>query len=76
MHCHNYSFFTLHSETMDYAGKDMTEASLKTVDVMAPALDKTIKVVKKSIKDAAFCKHCGTQIDSDSKFCKNCGKEQ
>lgn len=66
----------LHSETMDYAGKDITEASMKTVDVTAPAVDKTIKIVKKAWNDSVFCKHCGAEIDKDSKFCKKCGKEQ
>lgn len=23
-----------------------------------------------------YCKHCGSQIDTDSKYCKHCGKKQ
>lgn len=48
---------------------------------MAEATKDGIKITTRAIKDGLtqdimFCKHCSSQIDSDSKFCKNCGKEQ
>ena len=50
------------SDDMAYATKD----GVKT----------TVRAIKEGLKDSAYCKHCGGEIDSDSKFCKKCGKEQ
>lgn len=41
----------LHSETMDYAGKDISDALDKTVDVAAPAIEKTVKTIKKGFSN-------------------------
>ena len=67
------------------AGKYMMDESkddIKTIsDSMAYATKDGIKTVAGAIKEGltqndAFCKYCGSKIDSDSKFCKKCGKEQ
>lgn len=79
----------LHSETMDYAGKEISEAGVKTVEVMepiinkvadvsSPAINKVVEVAKEGFSSPKkkYCKHCGKNIDLDSKFCKYCSKEQ
>ena len=43
----NKTFAKLDSETMDYAGKDIAEALDKSVDVVSPSIEKTVKAVKK-----------------------------
>jgi rRNA maturation endonuclease Nob1 len=75
-----------HSETMDYAGKDLSEAGVKTVDVASPVVNRAadsfspaIAKVTDAVKNSSskiYCKHCGKPIEKDSKFCKFCGKEQ
>lgn len=71
----------LHNETMDHAGKDITEAVSKTVDTVTPAITKVVGAVRKGVDPKGedpqvYCKHCGNSIDEDSKFCKHCAKEQ
>lgn len=41
----------LHSETIDYAGGEIGNALDKTVDVVAPAVEKTVKTIKKGFSD-------------------------
>lgn len=42
------------------------------------AIKKRATAVKEGFigESKMFCKHCGTNIDSDSSFCKRCGKAQ
>ena len=79
-------------ETLDYAGKDMTDVGTKMVDIGAPVANKaidevvipTVKKVKNSITDDGedssgkmlYCRYCGKQIAVDSKFCNHCGEKQ
>lgn len=56
--------------------ENLTDIANTTADIASGAITKTTQAIKKGIKDSAFCKHCGAEIDSDSKFCKSCGKEQ
>ena len=55
--------------------KEMAEME---ADIEAGAIKKKVAAAKEGFvgKDIMFCKHCGTNIDSNSKFCMNCGKEQ
>ena len=61
---------------------DESKEDLKSVsDDIAYATKSGIKTTARAIKeglteDNIYCKHCGSEIDSDSKFCKKCGKEQ
>lgn len=62
---------------------DESKEDLKSVtDGMAYATKDGIKTTTRAIKEGLmednniYCKHCGSEIDSDSKFCKKCGKEQ
>lgn len=59
------------------------EEALKEVaeieaNIEAGAIKKKAAAAKEGFigNDTMFCKHCGTNIDSNSKFCMNCGKEQ
>lgn len=81
-----------HKETLEYAGKDMTDVGTKMVDIGAPVANKaidevvlpTVKKVKNSITDdeadssekMLYCRYCGKQIAVDSKFCNHCGEKQ
>lgn len=81
-----------HKETLDYAGKEMTDVGAKMVDIGAPVANKTVdevvlptvEKVKKSIANGGedssegklYCRYCGKQIVADSKFCNYCGNEQ
>ena len=56
--------------------EDLTDIVNTTADIASGAIIKTVKAVKKGIKDTKFCKHCGSEIDADSTFCKECGGEQ
>jgi len=76
----------VHSETMDYAGKNLGEAGIKTVEIASPIVNKAadafspaitkVTTAIKSSSSKTYCKHCGNPIEKDSKFCKYCGKEQ
>ena len=61
---------------------DESKEDIKSIsDNMAYATKDGIKTTARAIKegfieDSIYCKHCGSEIDSDSKFCKKCGKEQ
>ena len=61
---------------------DESKEDLKSItDNMAYATKDGIKTTVRAIKEGftnetIYCKHCGSEIDSDSKFCKKCGKEQ
>ena len=67
----------LHSETMDYAGKDISEASVKTVEVATPAIKKTgeavAPVVAEIVKEV---KKTSTEEKSATpdKYCPYCGE--
>ena len=81
-----------HKETLDYAGKEMTDVGTKIVDIGAPvankAIDKIVVPSAKKIKNVVkkqghdfdgemmHCKHCGKEIMTDSKYCKYCGEKQ
>ena len=57
--------------------QDFTEVASNTADILSAAVSKTAHAVKEGFgEDKIYCKHCGSQIDSDSKFCRHCGKEQ
>ena len=51
----------LQAQNMDLI-KEMVNSSAQISQKIANETSNTV-----------FCKHCGTQIDSDSKFCKSCG---
>lgn len=61
---------------------DESKEDLKSVsDNISYATKDGIKTTARAIKegfteDNIYCKHCGSEIDSNSKFCKKCGKEQ
>ena len=55
---------------MDIARK---EAKIKGVGIKSAA--RSIREGLTAV-DSIYCKHCGSEIDSDSKFCKKCGKKQ
>ena len=81
-----------HKETLEYAGKDMTDVGTKMVDIGAHVANKaidevvlpTIEKVKNSTTDDGedsngkmlYCRYCGKQIAVDSKFCNHCGEKQ
>ncbi len=56
--------------------EDLTDIASTSADIKSEAITKTVKAIKKGIKNTKFCKHCGEEIDADSKFCSKCGKEQ
>lgn len=62
---------------MDESKEDLKSIADDTADVSKDAITTTTRAIKKGFtKDTIYCKHCGSEIDSDSKFCKSCGKEQ
>ena len=61
---------------MDESKEDLKDIADASVEANSEAITKTVKAVKKGIKDTKFCKHCGAEIDADSKFCNSCGGEQ
>ena len=79
-------------ETLDYAGKDMTDVGTKMVDIGAPVVNKAVdevvlpavEKVKESITNDGedsngkklYCRYCGKQIVVDSRFCNHCGEKQ
>lgn len=81
-----------HKETLEYAGKDMTDVGTKMVDIGAPVANKTVdevvlpaveKVKNLVTNDGAdssgkklYCRYCGKPIAADSKFCNYCGEKQ
>ena len=74
------------SKTAIKVKKDILEEnkeSLKEIadieaDIETGAIKKKATAVKEGFigNNTMFCKHCGTNIPSDSKFCMKCGKEQ
>ena len=56
--------------------EDLTHIANTNADISSEAITKTTRAIKKGLKNTKFCKHCGTEIDSDSKFCNSCGGEQ
>ena len=54
----------------------LTDIANTTADIASGAISSTTKAIKKGLRDAKFCKHCGAEIDADSKFCNSCGGEQ
>lgn len=60
----------IYSETMDYAGKDISTATHKTADVISPAVQTLAKNIKNSSKK---CPSCGEQNDMENNFCSKCG---
>ena len=57
------------ANTGDIASAGFTPAVEETIT-------KTVKAVKKGIKDTKFCTQCGKEIDADAKFCSHCGEKQ
>ena len=57
---------------------DLAYISQKEAEIESSGVRIKAKAVKDGLtdNDTAFCKHCGTAIDSDSKFCKKGGKEK
>ena len=60
----------IYSETMDYAGKDISTATNKTADVVSPAVQTLAKNIKNPSKK---CPSCGEQNDMENNFCSKCG---
>ena len=56
--------------------EELTDIANTTADIASGAISSTTKAIKKGLRDAKFCKHCGAEIDADSKFCNSCGGEQ
>ena len=56
--------------------EDLTDIASTGADISSVAVTKTVRAIKKGLKDTMFCKHCGAEIDIDSKFCNSCGGEQ
>ena len=69
----------LHSETMDYAGKEISEASVKAVEVATPAIRKTGEAVAPAVADIVKeVKKADGAVKEDTekpdKFCPYCGE--
>ena len=69
----------IHTETMDYAGKEISEASVKTVEVATPAIRKTGEAVAPAVADIVkeVKKADGTvkeDTEKPDKFCPYCGE--
>ena len=60
----------IYSETMDYAGKDISTATNKTAEVVSPAVQTLAKNIKNPSKK---CPSCGEQNDMENNFCSKCG---
>ena len=56
--------------------EDMTAIASNTAQIISDAVATTAGAFSEGMRKTKFCKHCGTEIDSDSKFCSSCGKEQ
>ena len=62
---------------MDESKQDLKSISDNMVYATRDGLKTTVRAIKEGFTDESiYCKHCGSEIDSDSKFCKMCGKEQ
>ena len=69
----------LHTETMDYAGKEISEASVKTVEVATPAIRKTGEAMAPAVAEIVkeVKKADGTvkeDTEKPDKFCPYCGE--
>ena len=64
--------------------EDLKDLAANTGDItsaaVTPAVEesitKTVKAIKKGIKDSKYCKHCGKEIEADANFCSHCGGKQ
>ena len=69
----------IYTETMDYAGKNISEASVKTVEVATPAIRKTGEAVAPAVADIVKeVKKADGAVKEDTeepdKFCPYCGE--
>ena len=51
-------------------------ASAGVTPAVEESITKTVKAIKKGIKDTKFCTQCGKEIATDAKFCSHCGEKQ
>ena len=75
----------MHSETMDYAGKDISEAATKTIDVAKPVIEKGAEVITPVVGNLAgtIAESISEGINNGKKgtsegsirYCSNCGSE-
>ena len=56
--------------------EDLTDINNASADIVSGAITKTVRSIKKGLKDTKFCKYCGVEIDADSNYCSKCGGKQ
>ena len=62
---------------MDESKDDFNSISTNMAYATKDGIKTTVRAIKEGLtEENIYCKHCGSEIDSDSKFCKKCGKEQ
>lgn len=55
--------------------EDLKDIATSHAEIHSEAISNTVDVIKESINETIFCKHCGKKIDANSIFCKYCGKK-
>jgi hypothetical protein len=65
-------------QILDENEENLKDIAKKEADIKSVGIKSAAKAVKDGLtkRDTMYCKHCGSEIDSDSKYCKKCGKEQ
>lgn len=70
----------MHTKTAKYIQEEnkaiLKDLSTTSAEISSEAITTIARSAKKGFQgETMFCKHCGSEIDSDSKFCKSYGKE-